>query len=148
VRDTAQRDEQGKGKEKWRGWELVWDRKIEGGFPEMKELVRSLAFPAMSVLTELRVQKQRIRNLIAPSQDLGHSDKPAKSANPVSSSSADAPPPANTAAESVSKGPAGDVPDRAEGVTVGAQGGAAPPADQDGMRPLTAADFEPRFRCA
>ncbi|GAA5844586.1 hypothetical protein JCM3766R1_002669 [Sporobolomyces carnicolor] len=43
-----------------RGWELVWDRKIEGGFPEMKAL------------------KQRIRNLIAPQQDLGHSDKPAK----------------------------------------------------------------------
>ncbi|BGP28537.1 hypothetical protein JCM10296v2_000273 [Rhodotorula toruloides] len=130
LRDAAQRDEQRKGKEKWRGWELVWDRKIEGGFPEMKEL------------------KQRIRNLIAPAQDLGHSDKPAKSANPISSSSADAPPPANTAAESVSKGPAGDVPDKAEGVTVGAQGGAAPPVPQDGMRPLTAADFEPRFRCA
>lgn len=28
-----------KGKERWRGWELVWDRKIEGRFPEMKELV-------------------------------------------------------------------------------------------------------------
>ncbi|GAA5923097.1 SelT/SelW/SelH family protein [Sporobolomyces koalae] len=42
-----------------RGWNLVWDRKIEGGFPEMKIL------------------KQRIRNLIAPSQSLGHSDKPA-----------------------------------------------------------------------
>ncbi|BGO94788.1 hypothetical protein NBRC10512_005393 [Rhodotorula toruloides] len=131
LRDTAQRDAQGKEKEKWRGWELVWDRKIEGGFPEMKEL------------------KQRIRNLIAPSQDLGHSDKPAKSSNPVSSSpSVDAPPPANTAAESVSKGPAGDVADDAEGVTLGAQGGAAPPAEEEGMRPLTKADFEPRFRCA
>ncbi|GEM06077.1 selenoprotein, Rdx type family protein [Rhodotorula toruloides] len=105
LRDSSQRDGQGRGKEKGRGWELVWDRKVEGGFPEMKEL------------------KQRIRNLIAPSQDLGHSDKPAKSAHPSSSSSADAPPPANTAAESVSKGPAGDVPDRAEGVVLGAQGG-------------------------
>ncbi|GAA6012649.1 hypothetical protein JCM11491_005468 [Sporobolomyces phaffii] len=47
--------------ENWRGYSLVWDRKIEGGFPEMKVL------------------KQRIRNLIAPQQDLGHSDKPAKS---------------------------------------------------------------------
>ncbi|GAA5991728.1 hypothetical protein JCM5350_000587 [Sporobolomyces pararoseus] len=52
--------EKQKENENWRGWELVWDRKIEGGFPEMKVL------------------KQRIRNLIAPKQDLGHSDKPAK----------------------------------------------------------------------
>jgi predicted Rdx family selenoprotein len=28
-----------KQNENWRGWELVWDRKIEGGFPEMKVLV-------------------------------------------------------------------------------------------------------------
>ncbi|TNY23186.1 Rdx family-domain-containing protein [Rhodotorula diobovata] len=52
-------DTVGKGKERWNGWELVWDRKIERGFPEMKDL-------------------QRIRNIIAPSQDLGHSDKPVK----------------------------------------------------------------------
>ncbi|GAA5957632.1 hypothetical protein JCM21900_000774 [Sporobolomyces salmonicolor] len=44
----------------WKGWELCWDRKIEGGFPEMKQL------------------KQRIRDLISPKQHLGHSDKPAK----------------------------------------------------------------------
>lgn len=37
---------------------LVWDRKAEGGFPETKEL------------------KQKIRNLIEPEKDLGHSDKP------------------------------------------------------------------------
>lgn len=37
---------------------VVWDRKAEGGFPETKEL------------------KQRIRNLIEPGKDLGHSDKP------------------------------------------------------------------------
>ncbi|ADE55414.1 SelT/SelW/SelH family protein [Coraliomargarita akajimensis] len=36
--------------------ELVWDRKAEGGFPEMKQL------------------KQRIRDRIAPERDLGHSD--------------------------------------------------------------------------
>ncbi|GAA6064471.1 hypothetical protein JCM10212_001820 [Sporobolomyces blumeae] len=48
-----------------RGWELVWDRKVEGGFPEMKVL------------------KQRIRNLIAPEQALGHSDKPAKTTPPT-----------------------------------------------------------------
>ncbi|WP_288842017.1 SelT/SelW/SelH family protein [uncultured Deefgea sp.] len=36
---------------------LVWDRKIENGFPEAKIL------------------KQRIRDLIAPDKTLGHSDK-------------------------------------------------------------------------
>lgn len=35
---------------------LLWDRKIEGRFPEMKEL------------------KQRLRDHIAPERDLGHSD--------------------------------------------------------------------------
>ncbi len=35
---------------------LVWDRKIDGGFPEAKEL------------------KQRVRDLIAPEKALGHSD--------------------------------------------------------------------------
>lgn len=35
---------------------IVWDRKTEGGFPEMKQL------------------KQRIRDQIAPDRDLGHSD--------------------------------------------------------------------------
>ncbi|KAK1925161.1 Rdx family-domain-containing protein [Papiliotrema laurentii] len=38
--------------------ELVWDRKTEGGFPELKIL------------------KQRIRNLLQPDLSLGHSDKP------------------------------------------------------------------------
>jgi len=36
---------------------LVWDRKIEGGFPELKVL------------------KQRIRDVIQPGTSLGHSDK-------------------------------------------------------------------------
>lgn len=36
---------------------VVWDRKGEGRFPEMKEL------------------KQRIRDQIVPDRDLGHSDK-------------------------------------------------------------------------
>lgn len=35
--------EKQKENENWRGWELVWDRKIEGGFPEMKVLVSQLA---------------------------------------------------------------------------------------------------------
>ena len=42
---------------------LVWDRKTEGRFPEMKEL------------------KQLIRDRIAPEQDLGHSDTPERQSN-------------------------------------------------------------------
>ncbi|KAF9510055.1 hypothetical protein BS47DRAFT_1384130 [Hydnum rufescens UP504] len=37
--------------------ELIWDRKTQGGFPELKDL------------------KQRIRDKIAPGTSLGHSDK-------------------------------------------------------------------------
>jgi selenoprotein W-related protein len=37
---------------------LVWSRKAEGRFPEITEL------------------KQRVRDVIAPERDLGHSDKP------------------------------------------------------------------------
>ncbi len=37
--------------------EVVWSRKIEGGFPEIKVL------------------KQRLRDKVAPAKDLGHSDK-------------------------------------------------------------------------
>ncbi|KAF2719148.1 seleno protein domain-containing protein [Polychaeton citri CBS 116435] len=36
---------------------LIWDRKSEGGFPETKVL------------------KQKVRNLIEPERDLGHSDR-------------------------------------------------------------------------
>lgn len=39
------------------GEETVWSRTDEGGFPEMKVL------------------KQRIRDIIAPHKELGHSDK-------------------------------------------------------------------------
>ena len=41
----------------WLNDELIWCRKREGGFPELKVL------------------KQRIRDRIAPDRDLGHSDK-------------------------------------------------------------------------
>ncbi|EIW82236.1 hypothetical protein CONPUDRAFT_122925 [Coniophora puteana RWD-64-598 SS2] len=40
---------------------LVWDRKTEGGFPELKVL------------------KQRLRDHIDPTKSLGHSDKPTMS---------------------------------------------------------------------
>ena len=36
---------------------VIWDRKIEGGFPELKHL------------------KRRLRDHIAPDRDLGHSDR-------------------------------------------------------------------------
>ncbi|KAJ7186690.1 Rdx family-domain-containing protein [Mycena filopes] len=36
---------------------LAWDRKVEGGFPELKVL------------------KQRIRDIVQPGKSLGHSDK-------------------------------------------------------------------------
>lgn len=42
---------------------IIWDRKDEGRFPEMKEL------------------KQRIRDQIDPERDLGHSDIMEKKAN-------------------------------------------------------------------
>lgn len=37
--------------------QVVWDRKVDDGFPQPKEL------------------KQRVRDLIAPQKDLGHSDR-------------------------------------------------------------------------
>ncbi|KAJ9615626.1 hypothetical protein H2200_001701 [Cladophialophora chaetospira] len=39
---------------------IVWDRKIDGGFPETKEL------------------KNRVRNIIEPNRDLGHIDRSLK----------------------------------------------------------------------
>jgi predicted Rdx family selenoprotein len=58
---------------------LIWDRKIEGGFPEMKVLVRlSSSRVRSSNLTRVAVlssQKQRIRDHIDPGKSLGHSDK-------------------------------------------------------------------------
>jgi selenoprotein W-related protein len=43
----------------WLNDERLWDRKEDGGFPE------------------LRVLKQRIRDRVAPDKPLGHSDRPA-----------------------------------------------------------------------
>ncbi len=37
--------------------EVVWDRKVDGGFPDAKEL------------------KRRVRDVIDPQKDLGHSDR-------------------------------------------------------------------------
>ena len=43
--------------EVWVNAELIWSRKEEGRFPELKEL------------------KQRVRDQVAPDKDLGHSDR-------------------------------------------------------------------------
>jgi len=58
---------------------LVWDRKVEGGFPELKVLVSLLRdLHGRSILTSVplfsNAQKQRIRDHIQPGKSLGHSD--------------------------------------------------------------------------
>ncbi|KAJ2846249.1 hypothetical protein IWW36_004441 [Coemansia brasiliensis] len=51
--------------------ELVFDRKAEGRFPEMKEV------------------KQLVRNKVSPNMDLGHSDTPVKSRSTKNEASLD-----------------------------------------------------------
>lgn len=46
------------------GEELIWSREREGRFPEAKEL------------------KQRVRDRIAPTKDLGHTDRPREGGTP------------------------------------------------------------------
>jgi predicted Rdx family selenoprotein len=53
---------------------LIWDRKTEGGFPELKVVVCAVTYPQM-LLYFTSLQKQRIRDLIAPNRNLGHSDR-------------------------------------------------------------------------
>ncbi|KAF9159843.1 hypothetical protein DFQ26_006125 [Actinomortierella ambigua] len=60
--------------------ELVYDRKAEGRFPEMKEL------------------KQLVRNKIAPELNLGHSDSPVKSKKTTEASSSSPEPAATSSA--------------------------------------------------
>ncbi|CAG8583901.1 8608_t:CDS:2, partial [Scutellospora calospora] len=52
--------------------EIIWDRKKEGRFPELKEL------------------KQLVRNRIAPDMNLGHSDNKKKETTNTNKSSKDA----------------------------------------------------------
>ncbi|RDW72530.1 SelT/SelW/SelH family protein [Aspergillus mulundensis] len=55
------------------GWskegKILWDRKADGGFPEVKEL------------------KSRVRNLIDPNRDLGHTDRALRKGAPSTSTS-------------------------------------------------------------
>ncbi len=44
------------------GEQLIWSRAADGGFPEIKEL------------------KQRVRDVIAPAKELGHSDRRSRGA--------------------------------------------------------------------
>ncbi|KAI9789870.1 MAG: hypothetical protein M1835_001379 [Candelina submexicana] len=55
----------------WRN-QILWDRKVEGGFPEVKEL------------------KKRVRDVIDPSRDLGHVDRTSKATSSSSSTQANA----------------------------------------------------------
>jgi Uncharacterized protein conserved in bacteria len=58
--------------------QLVWDRKSEGGFPELKVLVRITTNVSVDLwVTERGIasQKQRIRDRVQPGKSLGHSDK-------------------------------------------------------------------------
>jgi predicted Rdx family selenoprotein len=52
---------------------LMWDRKVNGGFPELKVLVSRMTTAHAAVFTLL--QKQRIRDHIQPGKSLGHSDR-------------------------------------------------------------------------
>lgn len=56
---------------------LLWDRKVEGGFPELKVLVSAeLDCPLMYPCAhDIKTQKQRLRDHIQPGVSLGHSDK-------------------------------------------------------------------------
>ena len=56
---------------------LIWDRKVEGGFPELKVLVSINCYaPSSSKFRAYCIfQKQRIRDRIQPGTSLGHSDK-------------------------------------------------------------------------
>ena len=56
---------------------LVWDRKVEGQFPELKHLVSfSESLRGLSKTGDVGApQKQRIRDRIQPDRSLGHSDK-------------------------------------------------------------------------
>ncbi|KAF9534423.1 Rdx family-domain-containing protein [Crepidotus variabilis] len=55
--DTAGRFRVWLSKKDDSGPQLIWDRKVEGGFPELKAL------------------KQRIRDVLEPGKSLGHSDR-------------------------------------------------------------------------
>ncbi|GAA5907964.1 hypothetical protein JCM8208_004009 [Rhodotorula glutinis] len=121
-------DTAGKGKERWNGWELVWDRKIEGGFPELKDL------------------KQRIRNIISPAQDLGHSDKPVK-AKALTTAAAAPAPPVPAPRDGIEPTHPSSVPEPTEtgARTAAAEGG----SDVEERKPgqLLASDFAPTYRC-
>jgi len=54
---------------------LLWDRKVEGGFPELKVLVGVIVVVVLLLCSYPFVtQKQRLRDHIQPGVSLGHSD--------------------------------------------------------------------------
>ncbi len=56
---------------------LIWDRKVEGGFPELKVLVSNVSYltAAWRWFDFTLLKKQRIRDRVQPGISLGHSDK-------------------------------------------------------------------------
>lgn len=104
-----------------------WDRKVEGGFPELKILVSRTtqlgraARADEGVWWRARSQKQRIRNLIEPEKDLGHSGKQ----------------PSEVKTDKVAAQP-----------TPASEKTPAASSDAPGAEWVpTVADYEPRFRC-
>jgi hypothetical protein len=86
-------------------------------------------------------QKQRIRNLIAPSQNLGHSDKPVASTLSSTQPQIPATEPDTTPANTTAEMQRSAVPPKsAEDVDLSAL------AEQP-LKPLTEDDFAPRYRC-
>ncbi|GAA5828239.1 hypothetical protein JCM11251_002652 [Rhodosporidiobolus azoricus] len=139
--EARKAEQRRKGKERWNGWELVWDRKVEGRFPEMKEL------------------KQRIRDLIAPALSLGHSDKPSSHSTSTTSSS-HASGPTSSSPQTAPVVPTLPITTsdakatQEEGKEDGEEEEEDPPfpgaaAATDGRQPgqLLASDFAPSFRC-
>ena len=63
----------------------IWDRKAEGGFPGTQKLLGTVFISSYALHAclhfayqhlETRILKQRIRDIISPEMNLGHSDKP------------------------------------------------------------------------
>jgi len=116
--------------------------------------LRARPAPACALLTHSRrtstlsrTQKQRIRNIISPAQDLGHSDKPVKAKAPSTDAPAAAPAPPEPAprtghdstSTSIDSEPA------AAGARTAAREG--PAAEERKPGQLLASDFAPTFRC-
>jgi predicted Rdx family selenoprotein len=61
---------------------ILWDRKRDGGFPGMSNLIQCTSICAsekkLTNLAEVKALKSLVRNVIAPNRDLGHTDRALK----------------------------------------------------------------------